>query len=153
MGAAAAAVVLLVPRPESDGLRPKGRAAAALEVACVGGTLAACPRGATLVFSVALDPGHAGYLAAWAEPRAGGERIWYFSAETETPHVSGEAADTGDGVAVLKRGIRLGPEHAPGTYDVRLVVTAEPATRAALLGAGAPAPLGAAEFPLEVSTP
>src|SRR5262245_10753184 len=104
--AAVGAVVAMVALPER--LRPKGAgpAPARLDLACAGGSLAACPTGATLVFGVATGSGPE-YLAAFAEPTAGGERIWYFSAETVSGAPSGA-------VAPAPKGIRVGPEHAPG---------------------------------------
>src|SRR5204862_6442507 len=69
--AAAAAVVLVVGPFRGSGFAPRGAAGepVAVEVACLGGSLTACPRGATLMFAAPSgSPG--GYLAAWAEPVA-----------------------------------------------------------------------------------
>jgi hypothetical protein len=95
--------------------------AADLEVTCVGGSLGACPRDASLMFAVSGKT-PTGFLAAWAEPVGGGERIWYFSADGETPQVeSGES-----GTRAFTRGVRVGPEHITGSYRVHLVVSSRP---------------------------
>jgi hypothetical protein len=135
--AGVAAVLLLVPRSFDSGFRRKGpgpeglAAAIPVQLACVGGTLAACPVGATLLFSFQGE--NTGFLAAYAQPRGGGERIWYFSGDGESPQVA-----AGNGTTVAPRAIRIGPEHASGDYTVRLFVTRAPAPRA-LLTDGLPA--------------
>jgi hypothetical protein len=159
LAAAASGVVVVVApraRPVDDGIRPKsavsGVAAPAwLDLACSGGTLEACPRGATLLFGVA-GAARAGFLAAYAEPEAGSgarERIWYFSAESETPAV----AASGDGVGLAPRGIRVGPEHAPGGYVVHVFLCAQPLGREALLRGDNPAILDRLSVPLRVVAP
>jgi len=119
-----------------------------VEVACLGAQLAACPRGATLLFA-ARTGAPAGYLAAWAEPATGGQRIWYFSADEETPRVDAAIA----GTRPLSRGVRIGPEHAPGRYRVHVVLSAQPLSKAALTGATPPAVKAADEIPLTIVEP
>lgn len=139
--AGAAAAWLLIPRsPGVDldgGLRPKGPIATnptpKLDVVCSGAALGACPVGGTLVFGV--SDGDGGFLAAYAEPGAGvgtGERIWYFSKEGESPRLA-----AGDGAHAATRAIRVGPEHAPGDYQLHLFLTRTPLGRAQLLAAKA----------------
>jgi hypothetical protein len=126
--AVAAALVLLVVRPalRSD-LRDKGGAGPILRVACEPGGMEACRLGSTLLFAVEGAPASA-HLAAYAEPLGGGERVWYFSAEGESPPVTDRTPD-----AVLRRGIRLGAEHRPGPYRLTVLLTGSPLPRAALL--------------------
>ena len=132
---AAGVALFAVPDRVRDDLRAKGPTAARptprLDVSCVGARLDACPVGATLLFAtVGASPG--GYLTAYAEPVAGGERIWYFSAEGRSPGVA-----TSTGTEVAAEGVTVGAEHAPGEYRVRLWLTGRPVVRAAAL-AGAP---------------
>jgi hypothetical protein len=143
---AAAAVALLVALPRNDGWSARGGGAASvrLDLACLGGRLESCPAGSTLAFA-ALDPSAAGYLAAYAEPRGGGERIWYLSADTGAPVVAPAA-----GVRPAEYGVRLGPEHASGPYQVHVFLTRQPASKANLR-AGRPADtLAEATFDLVV---
>jgi hypothetical protein len=159
LAAGAAALMLFLPRSNrDDGFQVKGGSGVArLDVACVGtptDALGACPSGATLVFSVtgsSVD----GYLAAYAEPRAGGERIWYFSAEGESPRVPAVADPaTGGEAAVVSKAIRIGPEHQPGDYRVRLFVTRTPLPRQRLLASADAADLLATrEADLRVISP
>jgi hypothetical protein len=143
----AAAAVVLVARPAAEPeFRAKGPATAApvLDVGCAAASLAACPSGSTLVFSVlgATVPGH---LQAWAERPEGGERIWYLSAETQTA-----ALGPGPGTQAARSGVKIGEEHGPGRYVVHLVFSASPLSRATLLAGGAPGILAHATFPLIV---
>jgi hypothetical protein len=131
------AAMILVPRisRQDDAFRVKGAAAALeLDVACVGaagaGSLGACPQGATLVFSIRGDRPLGGYLAGYADPGSGGERIWYFSADGDTPALP---ASVRDATLPFSKAIRIGPEHAPGEYRVSLFVTRAPLTKTALL--------------------
>lgn len=137
--AGAAAVWLLVPRSATHDLgtdfRPKGPASPGarpqLDAVCAGASLAACPVGATLVLGV--SEGEGGFLAAYAEPERaagspGGERIWYFSKEGESPRLA-----PGDGAQAARKAIRIGAEHLPGDYQVHLFLTRSPLGRAQLL--------------------
>jgi hypothetical protein len=151
-----AAAVMIVPRlahRQDAGFRAKGAASLGagpeLDVSCIAdgaaAALAACPAGARLVFSVSGNTA-GGYLAAYAEPRAGGERIWYFSAEGQSPPLP-----TATGTVALGQAIRLGPEHAPGDYRISLYVTRVPLPRAALLAGSRPdAVLASREVALRV---
>lgn len=134
--AAGAAGLMLVSRTShrEDPIRAKGgETAIELEVACVGvpgASLAACPLGATLVFSVA-GATEGGYLAGYAEHRSSRERVWYFSADGVSPAVAGAPGATGTNT-VIKKAVRVGPEHALGEYRVELFVTAAPLDKRAL---------------------
>jgi hypothetical protein len=107
--------------------------APAVELVCLGGSLAGCPIGSTLMF-VVRDATAESFLAAVARPQAGGARIWYFAGDNESPRVPVPSSATG-GVQPLARGVRLGPEHAPGIYQVEVVLSSAPLSKA-VLGAG-----------------
>jgi hypothetical protein len=144
VAAGAAALLLLVPRQDHFG--PKGVAGAEvprLEISCAGGTLAACPVGSRLLF--VAEGADRGYLAAWADPVGGGERIWYFSRDSQSPALAPVA-----GTQVAPKAILLGPEHVPGDYTVHVLVTAEPLSRAEQ---GRSAAIAAREFTLTVVAP
>ena len=133
--AAAAALIFLVPRfspPASSPYRAKGTAAGppaskpSVDIECVGATLDGCPTGSLLVVRVA---GVRGYVSAWAEPAGGGERIWYFSADTFSPLV--DATSTTPTLAT--RAAKIGAEHAAGAYVLDVRVTERPMRREDLL--------------------
>lgn len=146
LAAGAAALVVLLPRTGVDGFGAKGTGAEgpALEISCVGGSLAACPVGARLLFAV--EGADSGFLAAWADPVAGGERVWYFSRDSQSPALAPIA-----GTQISPKAILLGPEHAPGEYRVHVLVTGEPLSRAEL-GQRFQA-IAAREFSLRVIAP
>ena len=151
---AAAALLLLVPRfspPASSPFRAKGTAAKppatpSAEIECLGATLAACPTGSLLVVRVA---GVRGFVSAWAEPAQGGERIWYFSAETFSPPVDAVPASS----AVATRAVKIGPEHAAGAYVVQVRVTERPMARDDLLRLPGSAALAQGQALLTVTSP
>jgi hypothetical protein len=126
MALAATAAFLLFVRPAGEP-RPKGAAAPIVRVDCEPGGLAACRQGGTLMFAVEGARPDA-RVAAWAEPTAGGERVWYFSGDGESPAVGDRTTD-----AILRRGIRVGPEHQPGAYRLTVLITETALPRAALL--------------------
>ena len=133
LAAAVAAVLVIAPlgdRREGFTARGAHLDGPAIEVACLGHSLAACPRGATLLFAVrGGSPG--GYLAAWAEPvRAGAERVWYFSADLETPSLQASPTAT----QALSRGVRVGPEHAAGEHRLHVLISEQALSQAKLLG-------------------
>jgi hypothetical protein len=142
---------------EARGFRAKGTATSALpavEIACVAASgtsgarapsLAACPVGASLLFGAAGLSRRA-YVEAYAEPKNGGERIWYFSAEKETPLAGAPGGET----QPARRGIRVGREHRPGAYLVHTFLTERPVGRADLLSPRVPGLLARARFDLEV---
>jgi len=133
---AAAALFLLVPRlsrPALPSFRAKGSVAdlplattPSVELDCLGASLAACPRESLLVVRVT---GVRGYVSAWAEPAGGGERIWYFSAETQSPLVDGLLNPP----ATTTRAVKIGPEHVTGIYSVEIRVTERPMRREDLM--------------------
>lgn len=96
------------------------------EIECIGGTLDACPIGSLLVVRVA---GVHGFVSAWSEPVGGGERIWYFSADTHSPQVEATFVPT----AATTRAIKIGREHVTGVYIVEILVTERPMKRNELI--------------------
>jgi hypothetical protein len=151
--AAAAAVLLLAPwrSPQVPSVREKGTAGRpastepSAELDCLGATLGACPKGSLIVVHAANVRG---FLSAWAEPEDGGERIWYFSAESSSPLV--DALSTS---VAASRAVKLGPEHAPGSYVVHVRVTAQPMARDQLVRLSKNAALAATEALLTVTSP
>jgi hypothetical protein len=91
---------------------------AVVDVECTAGTLRACPHGAHLLF----HSSKAGYLAAYADPVGGGERIVYFSAEGDAPFVGAPSAPD----RPADRVVVVGPEHQRGDYDVHVVLGSRP---------------------------
>jgi len=131
MAVAAAALLFFVPsslRPALSPFRVRGAATRPLasvpsaEIECLGATLEACPTGSLLVVRVA---GARGFVSAWAEPVGGGERIWYFSAETHSPWVDPVQTPS----APTTRAVKIGPEHVASAYVVEIRVTERPMGR------------------------
>ena len=107
---------------ESDGAyEARGAAAQTVKVdaACTGGPLLACPRGSRLVFR-GWPNARPSYLAAFADPSGGGERIWYFSSEGESPRLGPETVD---------RAVVVGSEHTAARYSIHVVVSTRPLSR------------------------
>jgi hypothetical protein len=107
-----------------------GTSATRVEVVCLGGSLDACPRGSHLAFR-ATGPKGAGYLTAYAVPESGGERIWYFSGDDESPIVtpSTTSAEPMDRVVVV------GNEHGAGGFTVHILISERPLPRTDALDA------------------
>jgi hypothetical protein len=123
-----AAAFLLFVRPATEsGLRAKGGEVPIVRIDCQPGGMDGCRPGGTLMFAVEGARPDA-RLAAYAEPMNGGERVWYFSGDRESPAIGDQTSD-----GVLRRGIRLGPEHRPGSYRVFVLLTEEPLSRGQLL--------------------
>lgn len=133
IGIAACAGVALATnswRGERRPFEPRGSAAprATVELVCSGASLRACPRGSHLLFVVSGGE-KVEYLAAYADPADGGERVWYFSGAQEATAVAeGEAQPKPLGLA-----IEIGPEHRVGRYVVHLLVASRPLSRAEAL--------------------
>jgi hypothetical protein len=127
---------------EGGGFEAKGTASDVVHVdaACTGGPMLACPRGSRLVFHVQAGA-RPGYLAAYADPAAGGERVWYISAEGESPLVQS---------GTLERAILIGPEHAADRYVIHALVSGRPLARAEAAQPKPAALLGADSFELRL---
>jgi hypothetical protein len=150
----AATLLVLVPRfssPTQSPFRAKGTVSTGtaattpfVQIECLGATLHACPAGSLLVVRVA---GVRGFVSAWAEPTGGGERVWYFSADTYSPLV--EAVPT----TTPTRAVKIGPEHAAGAYVVEIRVTERAMGRDELLHLTADAALASAQAVLTITSP
>ena len=137
--------------PASSPFRAKGTAVKPwatpfAEIECLGATLDACPTGSLLVVRVT---GVRGFVSAWAEPAQGGERIWYFSAETFSPLVGAVPTTP----AATTRAIKIGLEHAAGAYVVEVRVTERPMGRDDLLRLPGNAALAKGRALLTVTSP
>jgi hypothetical protein len=149
---AVAAAIVLVLRSSSvtaPSFTAKGHRASRVEVVCSGGPLSACPRGSHLFFR--FDAGASpAFVQAYAEPiNPNRERVWYFpTAATPAPRIE-SAADGG----VLEKAIVLGPEHANGRYQVRIMLSATPMSREDVLLQSKNQDARAETFELEVVTP
>jgi hypothetical protein len=118
------------PRHSAFASRGHDQSAAHIEVVCLSGSLDACPRGSRLLFRPwGFGQARAGYLSAYAEPETRGERIWYFSADQESPKVGSSPTSA----EPMDRVIVLGQEHAAGAYAVHIVVSDRPLPRAEVL--------------------
>ncbi len=106
-----------------------------LELGCVGGAPGVCRLGDTLLFSLNGNT-VSGFMGAYAErvgaPAAPGfgapaaPRIWYFpTADGTAPRL-----DAQSGTVVAPQGVRLGPPHAPGQYQVTVWISEAPPERA-----------------------
>jgi hypothetical protein len=115
------------------GARGGKSASVRVDAVCTGGPMEACPRGSRLIFHASPDT-RPGYLAAYADPVGGGERIWYFSADGESPHLGADSVD---------RAVVVGAEHVAARYKVHLLVGTRPLTRPEALVGSDPAVIGA----------
>ena len=151
---AAAALFLFVPRsslPSLSPFRAKGTAGVlaprpSTEIECLGATLDACPAGSLLAVRAA---GVRGFVSAWAEPVGGGERIWYFSAETQSPLVDPALTSS----AATTRAVKIGHEHVASAYVVEMRVTERPMGRGDLIRIPASAVLASGRALLTVTAP
>jgi hypothetical protein len=152
---AVAAFLLLVSQRSTDTpaqLRAKGPAtqpsttAPSADIDCLGATLDRCPSGSLVLVRVT---GVRGFVSAWAEPAGGGERIWYFSADSFSPSVDAMSTTA----VATTRAIKIGPEHRSGTYLVQVRVTERPMARDELLHLPANAVLAKGASLLRVTSP
>jgi hypothetical protein len=125
-----------------DDFQARGTASAAprVDASCTGGPMGACPKGSHLVFRT--WPGtQPAFLAAFADPTGGGERVWYFSAESGSPQIARGALD---------QSVVIGPEHAVGQYVIHVVASSRPLTRSEAAQTPAPSLLAAETIALGV---
>jgi hypothetical protein len=118
--AAAVVAVALTLRPSGRDMRSKGsasRSAPHVSLECTRGTGDVCSREGMLLFLV-QGIRQRSYMAAFAVPRGGGERIWFFPSGPGSvePLIEPDAAPQ-----LLRQGVKLAsvPE---GTYEVRVVL-------------------------------
>jgi hypothetical protein len=131
-GVAILALWLRGPGPDGD-LRDKGAAAGApvVDMTCLGGSggsISACPRGSRVAFSLEGGRAEAGFVTAYADPIAGGQRVWYL---TNQP-VDAPAAGASGAVRVVAKAAIVGDEQPPGRYRVEVTVTRRAVDRADL---------------------
>src|SRR5262249_22493855 len=106
---------------------------------------ASCAAGERLLF---LSEGSAApsYLAAYAEPVDGGERIWYFpSRDGHSPELEAHAPPT-----LFREAVLVGNEHRPGHYRVTVVLSNRPLSRDEVLATPDSDRLATQILPLEV---
>jgi hypothetical protein len=129
--ATGAAVLLLTMRtPSPDGaFQVKGAGdAPVIIVSCLGAQVSACPSGSRLAF--ALEGGHdqGGFLTAYADPIAAGERVWLLTNEPV-------GAPPGDATPrVIHKAALIGEGQPPGGYRVHAIFSRGLVVREALAG-------------------
>jgi len=133
---------LTKPGASSSAFEARGAAAQTVRVdaACSGGPMLACPRGSHVVFHGWPDT-RPSYLAAFADPVRDGERVWYFSFESESPRLGPGAVD---------RAVLIGPEHAVGRYVIHVVVSTRPLSRAEAVASSDAAVIGSETLDLGI---
>ena len=124
--AAALGAWILIPRLQTTGFHSKGagdRVDVGLGVACASSGREVCRPDDTLMFKVNAAV-VSGYLGAYAQrvDDPAHARIWYFP----SPARSAPRVAPGDGTRVLPEGIRIGPEHRPGRYQVTVWIADRP---------------------------
>jgi hypothetical protein len=134
----AVAVAALWARPSGEtrpDFREKGAPAAVpiLAMSCLGGSLGACPAGSRLAFWLEGGPQEPGVITAYADPVAGGERVWYLTNEK------------------APRAALIGKEQPSGRYRVTVVLTRHPVARAELAALDSRGIITHANFDLVVS--
>jgi hypothetical protein len=145
---AAAAAFLLIGRPSPDAMRSKGAAAgddAVVSVECAGRASGTCAGDDLILFRVEAVS-RQGFLAAYAEPAAGGERIWFFpAAHGSAPVVTVSAEPQMLKQAVAARSL------SPGRYQVHIVITARQLSKPEILSGVGPDVITVRTLPLEVT--
>ncbi len=135
-GALAVAVLWVRPSGETGSdLREKGGSAGVpiIAMSCLGGSLGACPTGSRIAFWVEGGKQEPWVATAYADPAAGGQRIWYLTNE-EVPKAA-----------------VIGKEHAAGRYRVSVVLTRHPVGRTEIAKLPADVAVARASFDLVVS--
>jgi hypothetical protein len=144
LAAAAALVALVVVTSGSrSAFRAKGSAKARplLSLACGDGNDTRCAQGNKLLFRVA-GAEQGGFLAAYAErASAGGERVWFFTAEPVAARPNTQ---------VMPEAVQVGSSLRPGRYRVHLLLSATALDRQAVVAPAGPV-LGRQILDLEVT--
>jgi hypothetical protein len=123
---AATALVLHFRTPADPELQSRGKATAVptVRLACLETAQAGtCRLGDTLAFEIGGLPTDRRHFAAFAR-RADGVVIWYF------PTADGQSEPVNSTSGLLKQAVRLGPPHVPGPYQIVVVFSRMPMTRA-----------------------
>jgi hypothetical protein len=148
----AAAIVAVVvwtslsPGGREGGFRTKGSGeGVVVEIGCRHGEHIRrdrCTRGDRLLLQIDGLQQEA-YLAAWADG-PDGRRVWYFPADDGAmPRLR-----PGAGPVLVDRSVRIGDEHAPGNYQVTVLILSSRLGRAEILDAE---PMTVQSFDLEVT--
>jgi hypothetical protein len=145
---AAAAAFLLIGRPSPDAMRSKGSAAgdrAVVSVECSGRSFGTCRTEDFILFRVEAVP-RQGFLAAYAEPASGGERVWFFpEADGNAPVVAASTEPQMLRQAVAARSL------SPGRYQVHIVITGRPVSKPEILSGAGSDVITVRIVPLEVT--
>ena len=148
--ATGAALLLLTLRaPSRDGpasFQVKGSEDAPLIiVSCLGAEVSACPTGSRLAFAIEGGRDEGGFLTAYAEPTARGERVWYLNNESVT------ASQSERSPRVIRKAALIGAGQPPGSYRVHAIFSRRPVAREALVGLAPDDTLARVEVDLVVS--
>jgi hypothetical protein len=147
LAGAVAAAFVLIGKPSPDAMRSKGGTAgdsAVVSVECSGRPPGTCRTDDLILFRVEAVA-RQGFLIAYAEPSAGGERIWFFpQADGSAPVVAASAEPQTLRQAVAARSL------SPGSYQVHIVITGRSVSKTEILSGVAPDVITVRTTPLEV---
>jgi hypothetical protein len=135
-GALAFALVWVRPARESGSeVREKGAAGKApiISISCLGGSLGACPTGSRIAFWLEGEFKEPGFVTAYAEPAAAGDRVWLL---TNQP---------------VPKAAVIGEGQPAGRYRVTAVLTSRPVEHAEVARLSPDVVLARATFDLVVS--
>jgi hypothetical protein len=126
-GAAVLLLVLRAPQDDAASFQVKGPGdAPLLIVSCLGADVNACPAGSKVAFALEGGRDKGGFLTAYAQPTAPGERVWYLTNEAV-------GAPEGAGTPrVIRKAALIGDGQPPGSYRVHAFYTRRPIAREAL---------------------
>jgi hypothetical protein len=145
-GAAALLLVLRTPPDGQAAFRVKGPGdAPAIVVSCLGAQLSACPSGSRVAFALEGGRDQGGFLTAYADRTAAGERVWYLTNEPV-------GAPPGDATPrVIRKAALIGDGQPPGRYRVHAIFSRGPIAREALAGLAPDHTLARVELELVVA--
>jgi hypothetical protein len=128
-------------------MRSKGRTPgdrAVVSVECGGRAPGTCGRDDLILFRVEAVA-RQGFLAAYAEPTAGGERVWFF------PQADGSAPVVAAGAEpqMLRQGVAA-RSLSPGRYQIHIVISGRPLSKPEILSGAGPDVIAVRTAPLEV---
>lgn len=118
-------------------VREKGALADApiIAMSCLGGSLTACPTGSRIAFWLEGGRKQPGFLTAYADSIASGERVWLVTNE------------------VVPRAALVGREQPRGRYRVKVILTRRPVDRAELVRLTPDVIVTRATFDLVIGSP
>lgn len=116
-------------------------------LSCLGGSLNACPAGSRIAFWLEGGPNkQAGFITAYADSAAGGERVWYLTNEA-----AAALSSPAESPRVVPKAALIGREQPAGHYRVHVIFTRHPVGRADLSRLAAAEVVTRGSFDLEVS--